>query len=111
MPYVQGVRDCQRHGLSAHGWYGVSGGLARRRHDPQGKNLMARRPVKKKVRKPRSPGDYEAELVRLCKGNQREAERLITEELERSPSMSRQGAALALVTRIRHARAPVSRPL
>jgi glucose-6-phosphate dehydrogenase assembly protein OpcA len=72
---------------------------------------MARRPAKKKVRKPRSPGDYEAELVRLCKGNKREAERLILQEQTRQPSMSRQGAALALVTRIRHERAPYSRRL
>lgn len=61
---------------------------------------------KKKLRKLRSPGDYEAELVRLCKGDRREAERLLTEQLERSPGLSRQGAALAVVTRIRHERAP-----
>ncbi|MBN1240320.1 MAG: hypothetical protein JXB36_17585 [Gammaproteobacteria bacterium] len=72
---------------------------------------MARRPPKKKLRRPRSPGDYEAELVRLCKGNRREAERLIQEELRRSPSMSRPGAALAVVTRIRHEQAPGLRPL
>ncbi|HEU4617517.1 MAG TPA: hypothetical protein VFV10_05715 [Gammaproteobacteria bacterium] len=72
---------------------------------------MARRPLLKKPRKARSPGDYEEELVRLCKGNRREAERLIREELERSPTLSRQGAALALVTRIRHERAPYPRPL
>jgi hypothetical protein len=67
--------------------------------------------LKKKPRKSRSPGDYEAELVRLCKGNRREAERLIEEELQRSPALSRQGAALALVTRIRHERAPRRRLL
>ena len=72
---------------------------------------MARRPPKKKVRRPRSPGDYEAELVRLCKGNRREADRLIAEELQRSPAMSRQGAALAVVTRIRHEREPYTRPI
>lgn len=72
---------------------------------------MARRPKKRKQRKVRSPGDYEAELVRLCKGNRKEAERLILEELERSPASSRQGAALALVTRMRHAREPVRRLL
>jgi hypothetical protein len=72
---------------------------------------MARRPPKKKLRKARSPGDYEAELVRLCKGNQREAERLILEELQRSPATSRQGAALAIVTRIRHERTPYSHSL
>ena len=67
---------------------------------------MARRPKQKKARKPRNPGDYEAELVRLCRGNRREAERLIIEEQARSPTLSRQGAALALVTRIRHERSP-----
>ena len=46
--------------------------------------------------------------MRLCKGNRREAERLIAEEMQRSPALSRQGAALALVTRIRHERSPVS---
>jgi hypothetical protein len=73
---------------------------------------MLRRPLKKNTRKAaRSPGDYEAELVRLCHGDRRKAERLILEELERSPTASRQGAALALVTRIRHERAPYPRPL
>ncbi len=72
---------------------------------------MARRPVKKKVRKARNPGDYEAELVRLCSGNRREAERLILEEQQRSPAFSRQGAAMAVVTRIRHERSPRRRSL
>lgn len=72
---------------------------------------MARRPLRKKTPKTYSPGDYEAELVRLCKGNQREAERLIAEEQQKSPTLSRQGAALALVTRIRHQREPRSRSL
>lgn len=73
--------------------------------------VVARLPLKKKLRKTRSPGDYEAELVRLCKGNRREAERLILEELQRSPAISRQGAALALVTRLRHEQAPHKRSL
>jgi hypothetical protein len=68
---------------------------------------MARRPANKKPRKTRSPGDYEAELVRLCKGNRKQAEQLILGELERSPTTSRQGAALAIVTRLRHDREPV----
>jgi hypothetical protein len=73
---------------------------------------MIRRPLKKqRTRKPYSPGDYEAELVRLCQGDRKKAERLIQEELARSPNASRQGAALALVTRIRHERAPYPRPL
>jgi hypothetical protein len=72
---------------------------------------VARRPPKKNTRKLRSPGDYEAELVRLCKGNRKEAERLIDEELARAPATSRQGAALALVTRLRHEKMPVRRSL
>jgi hypothetical protein len=72
---------------------------------------MARRPAKKNPRKTRSPGDYEVELVRLCKGNRKKAEQLILEQLETSPSLSRQGAALAIVTRLRHERAPVRRLL
>jgi hypothetical protein len=72
---------------------------------------MARRPAKNKPRKIRSPGDYETELVRLCKGNRKQAERLILEELEKSPTTSRQGAALAIVTRLRHEREPVRRLL
>jgi glucose-6-phosphate dehydrogenase assembly protein OpcA len=71
---------------------------------------MARLP-KMKLRKTRNPGDYEAELIRLCRGNRREAERLILEEQQKSPELSRQGAALALVTRIRHEREPRRRPL
>lgn len=51
-------------------------------------------------------GDYEAELVRLCRGNRRKAERLIEEELARAPGLTRAGAALAVVTRIRHERDP-----
>ena len=74
-------------------------------------STMARRLMRKTARKAFSPGDYEAELVRLCKGNHREAERLIAEEMKRSPALSRQGAALALVTRIRHEREPHSRSL
>ena len=72
------------------------------------------RAVSQKLNTPRKapgPGDYEAELVRLCKGNRRKAERLILEQLERSPGMSRQGAALALVTRLRHERSPYPPPL
>jgi hypothetical protein len=63
-------------------------------------------------RKPRrrsqdGPGDYEAELVRLCRGSRNRAEQLIRAELERSPGLTRAGAALAVVTRIRHQRNPV----
>jgi len=68
---------------------------------------VARRPVKKKSRNVYRPGDYEAELVRLCQGNRQMAERLVVEQCERSPGMSRQGAALAVVTRLRHERRPV----
>ena len=56
------------------------------------------------------PGDYEAELISLC-GASRRADRLIRDELKRNPSLSRAGAALAAVTRLRHARDPYPRPL
>ena len=62
---------------------------------------------RKNSRKSRSPGDYESELVRLCKGNRNRAEQLIAEQLTASPEMSRQGAALAIVTRMRHQKKPV----
>lgn len=57
------------------------------------------------------PGDYEAELVALCNGSRRRADRLISAEMERKPGLSRAGAALAVVTRLRHERDPYSRPL
>ncbi len=78
------------------------------------KLVSPRHRLKQKPAKPRKaggPGDYEAELVRLCKGNRREAERLILAQIERSPGMSRQGAALAAVTRLRHDRSPYPPPL
>jgi hypothetical protein len=59
-------------------------------------------------RAPSGPGDYEAELVRMCHGSRRKAEQLIREELARAPDLTRAGAALALVTRIRHQRDPRS---
>jgi hypothetical protein len=68
--------------------------------------FLARRPAGKPARKPRSPGDYEAELVRLCKGNRQLAEDLIAAEQGNSAGSSRQGAALALVTRMRHEKKP-----
>ena len=52
-----------------------------------------------------TPGDYEAELIALC-GSRRRASRLIDEELQRRPELSRAGAALAVVTRVRHERNP-----
>jgi len=51
------------------------------------------------------------ELVRLCKGNRQLAEKLIAEERQKSEGMSRQGAALALVTRLRHERKPLKTSL
>jgi hypothetical protein len=57
-----------------------------------------------------SPGDYEAELVSLC-GNPRKAEQLIRKEQERSPTLSRAGAAMAVVTRLRVDRQGLGRPL
>jgi hypothetical protein len=55
-------------------------------------------------------GDYEAELVALC-GSKRKAERLIREERERSPALSRAGAAMAVVTRMRVERGGLGPPL
>jgi uncharacterized protein HemY len=48
------------------------------------------------------PWDQEAELLRLCHGDRKLAERLIAHELERTDSLSRAGAALAAATRLRH---------
>jgi len=62
---------------------------------------------RKQQRKSRSPGDYESELVRLCKGNRNRSDQLIAEQMAASPEMSRQGAALAIVTRMRHQKKPV----
>jgi hypothetical protein len=51
------------------------------------------------------PGDYETELIALCGG--RRANRFIREEMKRQPWLSRAGAALAVVTRLRHERDPL----
>lgn len=66
-------------------------------------------PFKKRARRRSGTGgagDYVAELVRLCRGDRRKADRLIEEEMARSPGLTPAGAALALVTRIRHERDP-----
>jgi hypothetical protein len=57
-----------------------------------------------------SPGDYESELVSLC-GGRRRADDLIGEEMAARPELSRVGAALALVTRMRHQRDGFPRPV
>lgn len=57
------------------------------------------------------PGDYEAELIRLCHGNRERAERYIQEERKRSPELSRVGAAMAAVTRLRYDRDGYPPPL
>lgn len=57
------------------------------------------------------PGDYEAELIVLCNGSRRRADRLIDDEMKRKPGLSRPGAALAVVTRLRHEQDPYPRPL
>ena len=46
------------------------------------------------------PGDYVAELTRLCHGNRAQARRLTEYELKRHPGFSRQGAAMAAVERL-----------
>lgn len=58
-----------------------------------------------------APGDYEAELAALCGGSQRRANRLIRDEMKQKPGLSRAGAALAAVTRLRHEQYPYPRPL
>jgi hypothetical protein len=50
------------------------------------------------------PGDYEAELLRLCYGDTSLASRLIKHELKHRPDFSRQAAAMAASTRLRHDR-------
>jgi hypothetical protein len=57
------------------------------------------------VRRRIAPGDYEAELIALC-GNRWRVHRLLREEMKRQPGVSRAGAALAVVTRLRHERDP-----
>jgi hypothetical protein len=56
------------------------------------------------------PGDYENELVKLV-GSPRRADEMIRAELKRRPGFSRAGAALALVTRLRHRRDGYAKPL
>ena len=56
------------------------------------------------------PGDYESELATLV-GSSRRADELIRAEMTRRPEFSRAGAALALVTRLRHRRGGYAKPL
>jgi uncharacterized protein HemY len=71
----------------------------RKRHGPQ-----TRKRSFWKSRRARNyrPWDQEAELLKLCHGDHDLAERLIGHELERSPNLSRAGAALAAATRLKH---------
>lgn len=55
-------------------------------------------------------GDYESELTNLC-GNRRRADEMIRAEMRARPELSRVGAALALVTRLRHQKHGYARPL
>jgi hypothetical protein len=50
------------------------------------------------------PWNHEAELVKLCHGDESQAERLIEFERRQKPNLSRAGAALAAATRLRHDR-------
>lgn len=50
------------------------------------------------------PGNYEAELLRLCYGDTAVASRLIKRELKRHPRFSRQAAAMAAVARLKRDR-------
>ena len=45
--------------------------------------------------------DVEGDLHRLCHGDHRQADRLIQHELERKPDLSRTGAALMALSRLR----------
>ena len=45
--------------------------------------------------------DVEGDLRRLCHGDRRLADRLIQHELERKPDLSRTGAALMALSRLR----------
>lgn len=60
---------------------------------------------KSRRRRKYRPWDQEAELLRLCHGDRALAERLLAHELERSPKLSRAGAALAAATRLKHDKA------
>ncbi len=61
-------------------------------------------PLWNPTRRRHEPWDQEAALLRLCGGDRAVAERLIRHEIERNPSLSRAGAALAAATRLRHER-------
>jgi len=50
------------------------------------------------------PGDYHAELLRLCYGDTAVASRLIKHELKRHPTFSQQRAAMAAVARLKQDR-------
>ena len=45
--------------------------------------------------------DVEADLLRSCRGDRKLAERLITHELERNADLSRAGAALMALAKLR----------
>ena len=61
--------------------------------------------------RPRAPGrrhpsrgvgvDVEADLIRACHGDRSQAERLIAHELERDADLSRPGAAIAALAKLR----------
>src|SRR5690606_13430409 len=91
------------------GLLGSPCGLGRNAVECHGAHMRIVHSMKKRPRRRTSaggPGDYFTELVRLCRGNRGKAERLIQEELARSPNLTPAGAALAVVTRIRHERDP-----
>jgi uncharacterized protein HemY len=50
------------------------------------------------------PWDQEGALLRMCGGDRAAVERLIRHEMQRNPSLSRAGAAMAAATRLRHER-------
>lgn len=68
------------------------------------RRARSRPPLWSPTRRRHEPWDQEAELLRLCGGDRAVVERLIAHEIERNPSLSRAGAALAAATRLRHER-------
>lgn len=58
----------------------------------------------KGARRSTRPGDYQAELLRLCYGDAGVYSRLIKYELKCNPSLSRQAAAMSAVARLRRDR-------
>ncbi len=55
----------------------------------------------KRAKKPGLGVDVERDLLRACRGDRAMADRLIQHELDRRPNLSRTGAALMALSRLR----------